>query len=234
MRATLEYIEDVAHNIRTFWFRPDKPAYHTAGQFTQVHLPLLKPDARGTKHWFTISSSPTEELIGLTTKFTPSEGSAFKQALRDLKPGAELTLADPMGDFVLPRDPSIPLLFVAGGIGVTPYRSMIRWLSDMNEKRDIHLLYSVRHPQEIAFPDLFQGYDMKFTSVVTEPDASWQGETGFLTPERIRQFIHPDPRTLVYLAGPEPMVEAFVDELKRQGLPGHRLVTDYFPGYETV
>jgi ferredoxin-NADP reductase len=199
-----------------------------------VHLPLLKPDVRGTKHWFTISSSPTEELIGLTTKFTPDEGSAFKQALRDLKPGAELTLADPMGDFVLPKDQSIPLLFVAGGIGVTPYRSIIKWLADVNEKRDIHLLYSVRHAREIAFPDLFQSYDMKFTSVITEPDPEWQGETGLLTAERILQFVGPDPRSLIYMAGPEPMVEAFVEELKSHGIPGHRLVTDYFPGYTSV
>lgn len=231
MRVKLEHIEDVAHTVRTFWFRPDQPVDYTAGQFTQVHLPLLKPDIRGTKHWFTISSSPTEELIGLTTKFTAKEGSEFKKALQALKPGAELALADPMGDFVLPKDPSIPLLFVAGGIGVTPYRSMIKWLHDMGQRRDIHLLYSVRDARELAFSDLFTEYGLRLSPVVTEPHASWDGATGLLSAGQIFEHIGSDQRTLVYVAGPEPMVETFVKELQQLGVPQHRLVTDYFPGY---
>jgi ferredoxin-NADP reductase len=231
MRVTLEHIEEVAYSIRTFWFRPDQPVDFVAGQFTQVHLPLLKPDVRGTKHWFTISSSPTEELIGLTTKFTAREGSAFKQALQALKPGSELTLADPMGDFVLPKDSSIPLLFVAGGIGVTPYRSMIKWLHDREEKRDIHLLYSVRDARELAFSGLFTKYGLKVTPVVTEPHSSWNGDTGLLSAKQISGHIGSDQRTLIYIAGPEPMVETFAKDLRQLGVPQHRLVTDYFPGY---
>ncbi len=235
MRVTLEQIEEVAQNIRTFWFRPDKSVYYTAGQFTQVHLPIDQPDARGSKHWFTISSSPTEKLIGLTTKFMPGDGSAFKHALRGLQPGDELILAEPMGDFVLPKDQTIPLLFVAGGIGVTPFRSIVKWLTDVHEERDVHLVYSVRNSKELAFRDLFTDYGLKkFTPIVTEPEKDWQGETGVLTAKRIQQFLGPDPRTLIYVAGPEPMVETFVDDLQTLGLPKHRLVTDYFPGYTKI
>ena len=234
MDVTLQHIEDVADSIKVFWFKPDRAIRHVAGQFTQIHLPLELMDERGDKHWFTISSSPTEELIGITTKFTSNEGSAFKQALGRLQPGTKLTLAEPMGDFVLPKDTSIPLLFVAGGIGVTPYRSMIKWLNDTKEQRDVHLVYSVREPGELAFLDLFQSHDMTFTPIVTEPDVDWQGGTGLLSAERILASADADHRTLIYISGPEPMVEQFVKDLKQAGIPAHRLVTDYFPGYTKI
>lgn len=231
---TLEYIEDVAKHIKTFWFRPDKPARYVAGQFTQIQLPLAHPDERGVRHWFTLSSSPTEELIGITTKFAAGKGSTFKHALQDFKPGDELDLIEPIGDFVLPKDKTIPLLFVAGGIGVTPMRSMIKWLTDVHEKREIQLLYSVRGHEELAFTDLFKSYDMQFTPIVTEPDDQWAGETGMLSAERILKHAGSDPRTLIYVSGPEPMVERFVEDFKSLGVPSHRLVTDYFPGYRGI
>ncbi len=234
MKVKLERVEDVAKNIRMFWFRPPEPVDFVAGQFTQVYLPVDKLDERGNRHWFTISSSPTEELIGLTTKFAPNHGSAFKAALEKFQPGDELTLSHPLGDFVLPKDKSIPLLFVAGGIGITPFRSMVKWLTDVSQQRDIHLVYSVRTKEELAFTDIFGAYDMEFTPVVTEPDPDWQGKTGVLTAERIKGFMEDDPGQLVYTAGPEPMVEAFVDGLQKLGVSDKRLVTDYFPGYDAV
>lgn len=233
MYVTLDHIEDNARYIKTFWFRPEGRVRHVAGQFTQINLPLDHPDERGSKHWFTISSSPTEALLGITSKFAPGQSSTFKQALANLEPGARLTLAEPMGDFVLPKDKTIPLLFVAGGIGITPYRSLAKWLIDKGEKRDVHLAYSTRTAEELAFLDIFKSYDMKFTPVVTEPTKEWKGQTGVLTAKQILRLADVQgPRTLVYIAGPEPMVEQFVDELRSLGIANHRLVTDYFPGYE--
>lgn len=227
--ARFDHQEDIAGHIKSFWFKPERPLRYIAGQFTQLQLPLSNPDARGDKHWFTLSSSPSEPLVGITTKFTPEAGSSFKQALLDLQPGDPVLLAEPMGDFVLPKDPTIPLLFVAGGIGVTPIRSIIRWLHDTNEQRSVHLLYSVRKTHELAFRDLFEMYDMTLTPIVTEPDPSWQGQSMPLTSDQIMQLA--GPHHLVYLSGPEPMVETFVDELRGQGFPHHRLITDYFSGY---
>ncbi len=235
MHVTLDHIEDIARNIKTFWFKPDRPVRYTAGQFTAISLPLKRPDERGVRHWFTISSSPTQPMIGITTKFTPDHGSTFKSALQDLKPGDRLVLSDPMGDFVLPQDKTIPLLFVAGGIGITPMHSMIRWLDHTGETRPIQLAYSVRDESELAFRDLFESHPLEFVPIVTEPKPGWSGETGMLSAERILSFEHAqDPRSLIYLAGPEPMVEQFVDELQRLGVPYHRLVTDYFPGYKSI
>lgn len=234
MEVRLDHIETVARNIKTFWFAPEKPVRYVAGQFTEFHLPLDKADERGTKHWFTLSSSPTEPLLGITTKFTPGAGSRFKDFLAGLTPGANLSLAEPMGDFVLPQDKGIPLLFIAAGIGVTPMRSMVKWLADTGEKRDIHLVYAARSSKELAFIDLFEAYPLKFTPLITEPDKDWHGETGMLTTTRIMKFAETQPKPLVYISGPEPMVEQFVEELQKLGIDKHRLVTDYFPGYEGV
>lgn len=233
MKVIFDHSEDVAKNVKTFWFRPVESARYVAGQFTQISLPLDHPDERGDKHWFTLSSSPTEELIGITTKFAPEHMSAFKNALGRLQKGTELALADPMGDFVLPKDKTIPLLFIAGGIGITPYRSMIKWLSDQHEKRTIHLVYSVRKAEELAFLDLFQEHDMTFTPIVTEPEPDWRGEAGMLTAERILELADTMNDPLIYISGPEPMVEDFFAKLDKS-VPKHRLVTDYFPGYTGV
>lgn len=234
MHVTLERVEDKALHIKMFWFRPEKPVEYISGQFTQMQLPLDHPDTRGSKHWFTISSSPTEAMIAITTKFAPNHGSTFKHALEKLKPGAKLNLADPMGDFVLPKNKSMPLLFVAGGIGITPYRSIIKWLVDTGERRDIHLVYGVRDKRELAFLDLFKQYDMKFTPIVTEPDSGWKGEKGLLSAKRILELAGEKSNRLIYISGPEPMVEKFVDDLDKLNVPKSRLVTDYFPGYTQV
>jgi ferredoxin-NADP reductase len=234
MNVTLDHIEDIATNIKTFWFKPERPVHYTAGQFTEMYLPHPNADERGQKHWFTISSSPTDPLISITTKFATDRSSTFKQTLRALTPGAQLHLADPMGDFVLPKDKNIPLVFVAGGIGVTPMHSMIKYLDDTTEKRKITLLYGVAHQDEIAFSKLFEHADITFTPIVKEPHPGWKGEVGSLSAKRILEAVGDAQNTLIYVSGPEPMVEHFVDDLKSMGINKHRLVTDYFPGYTQV
>lgn len=232
MHVKLDHIEDIASSIKTFWFKPEKPVHYTAGQFTELFLPHEGADDRGIKRYFTLSSSPSEPLLSITTKHAAENGSTFKNTLFGLRPGTELVMAEPMGDFVLPKDTTIPLVFVAGGIGVTPMRSMTKWMLDTGESRIVHLLHAANSPSELAFYDLFkQKYGGNFIPVVKEADNNWEGEVGSLTPERVKDLIGSDARTLVYLSGPEPMLEAFAAELKQSGVDDHRIVTDYFPGY---
>src|SRR5688572_27736052 len=169
MNVTFDHTEDVAHNIKTFWFRPERKVRYIAGQFTEIYLPHDDADDRGIRRWFTLSSSPTDDLVSITTKFASHRSSTFKQHLSDLKPGTPLKLADPMGDFVLPKDPGIPIVFVAGGMGITPMHSMVKWLEDTGEKRDVHLIYAVTEEDELAFVPLFKNYNLKFTPVVKTP-----------------------------------------------------------------
>ncbi|HEU4914535.1 MAG TPA: FAD-dependent oxidoreductase [Candidatus Saccharimonadales bacterium] len=234
MKAVLDHIEDTAANIKTFWFKPERSVHQTAGQFTELYLPHQQSDNRGDKRWFTLSNSPADKLLSITTKYAGESSSSFKKYLFSLQPGAPVSLADPMGDFVLPKDTSIPIVYVAGGIGVTPIHSMVKYLLGANEKRNITLIYAVNHQDELAFGELFQNSDIKYIPVVKEPGPGWTGEVGTVTTERILSAMRPSEQSLVYLSGPEPMVEALADALKKAGVSKNRIVTDFFPGYTSI
>lgn len=232
MKVTFTHKKPIAEHIFSFHFEPQQHVHYTAGQFIELHLPHKGPDNRGTKRWFTLSSSPHEDHLAITTNFSPGEGSTFKQTLLSLKPGTAVDMASPMGDFVLPKDPSIPLLFVAGGIGCTPFRSIIKDLELTKEKRNIKLIYAAQKPEKIAFEELFQSYlGENFLTVFTQPPADWKGARGHLTAGMIREIGQPTDDHYIYLSGPEPMVETLNDDLKTSGFSKRHLYTDFFPGY---
>lgn len=224
--------EAIAENIVSFYFEPERPVRYTAGQFIELYLPHDNADKRGIKRWFTLSSSPHEELLAITTNLTPEKGSTFKQALRSLEQGSVLSMASPMGDFVLPKDPSIPLLFVAGGIGCTPFRSIIKDLELTKEKRDIKLIYATQTPDKIAFEKLFKSQlGANFSTVFTQPPANWKGATGHLTAGMIKEIGQPTDDHYIYISGPEPMIETLNKDLKSLGINKRHIYTDFFPGY---
>lgn len=231
MNVSLDHIEHNADHIYTLWLQPASKQSYLAGQYIEMYLPHTNPDDRGEKRWFTLSSSPTEELLAITTKHAGDPVSSFKQHLFALKPGNSLTLSEPMGDFVLPKDTSIPLVFVVGGIGVTPVRSMVKWLLDNHQQRDITLIYGVKNSSEIAFTEVFETYGLTPEVIVSEPDDGWQGPTGHITTEHILEVSDNDPRTLIYVSGPEPLTEKLEANLKAAGVSPDRLVLDFFPGY---
>jgi ferredoxin-NADP reductase len=231
MRATFDRSQVSAKNIRTFWFEPEKPVRYVAGQYTQIRLPHENMDSRGDKRWFTLSSSPSEKSVSITTRLDPERPSTFKKTLFKLEPGAEVNLADAMGDFVLPKQKDIPLVFVAGGLGITPMHSMIKWLEDTGEKREISLYYASHTLEEIAFREFFENASVDFKMILNEPPEHWQGLSGRLTSDVIYNLPGVKDKSLVYISGPEPMVQAFHKELNRNGIPEHRLVVDEFPGY---
>lgn len=231
MKVVFDHKEEVAKNIYTLWFRPEKPIRYIAGQFTEIRLPHENTDARGEKRWFTLSSSPTEELVSITTRLDPQQPSTFKQALFSLESGAELNFAEPMGDFVLPQKKDIPIVFIAGGIGVTPMRSMIKWLVDSGERRQIKLFYAANSFEDVAFRELFESAPIDFEIILSTPSAGRTGRSGRLTSDVIIDLPGVKENALVYVSGPEPMVEAFYKELQAKGVAEHRLVMDYFPGY---
>lgn len=236
MKAKLvrTHTENLAGNIISFWFEPEKPLDYVAGQYTELSLPHEQPDDRGTKRWFTLSSSPSDApLVSITTKFA-QKPSSFKAALRGLKPGDNVHLAEPFGDFVLPVDERIPLVFVAGGIGITPFHSIIKFLYDTKQERDITFLYSVAAEHEMIFQDLFEPYGMKRVLVVDKPQGSWDGETGQLTGQRIVDLTHPVDDALIYISGPGLMVEALKEQLIKLDIDKTRVVGDFFPGYTNI
>ncbi len=234
MRVIFDHAQPEAAHITTFYFKPEKPIHYTAGQFIELTLAHPKADARGIKRWFTLSSSPSDTLLSITTKLAGENSSSFKKALFSLKPKAELAISAPMGDFVLPKLLQTPLIFVAGGIGITPFHSILSWLADTQETRPIKLLYGVRTEEEIIFQDTFDRANQHATIVVSEPSAAWGGERGKLNAELILGLEKPQKDTLVYLSGPEPMVESLEKNLRTAGLERHQLVLDRFPNYRSI
>ncbi len=223
MTVVYSHKELTADNIYTFYFKPSQPVKYTAGQFIELRLPHKSPDSRGDKRWFTLSSSPTEDALTITTKIS-EPSSTFKKTLLALKAGKVVHMSDAMGDFVLPKDAAIPLIFVAGGIGITPVHSIVQWLIDRAEKRDITIIYAAASASERAFLPLFKQYALKLIE--------YSGDR--LSAEVIIDLVDPPPRCQIYLSGPEPMIEALVAQFDKTPVGTDRLVTDYFVGYKQI
>ena len=221
MTVTYNHAKNVANNITSFYFEAETPLKYIAGQFIELTLPHKNPDTRGIKRWFTLSSSPTETSIAITTKKS-SPSSSFKQQLWSLQPGDIVEMSSPMGDFVLPKDKSIPLLFMAGGIGVTPFRSMVQWLSDKHLKRQIQLIYVARDNKDLAFLPLFRSYNLSLDTIIGK----------ILTAQDIVRLSNGIKNKLVYMSGPEPMIESLFKQFNEIGTPNNQLIGDYFPNYD--
>ena len=234
MQVIFDHTQVEASNITTFFFKPEKPFSYTAGQFIEFRLPHDHPDSRGQHRWFTLSSSPSQDLLSITTKFTPDKGSTFKQALSGLKRGDAVNFSEPLGDFVLPKFMQTPLVFVAGGIGITPIHSMLQWVADSGEERPIKLLYGVKSEDDIAFQDTFDRAKQHATIVVEEPSEAWGGERGRLNAEMILGLEKPSDDTLIYLSGPEAMMETLIEDILKAGINPRQIVRDTFPGYHTL
>lgn len=222
MKAFLDHTQSEENNIISYWFEPETPVQFTPGQYLRWYLPHANPDARGERRFFTLSSSPTESpLISFTTKFSTSNSSSFKTRLKALKPGDEIEFTGPMGDFVLPKDPNIPLVFVAGGIGCTPFRSIAKWLQDSNQKRSIKFVYCARSLDEVAFEKLFKTNSATFTVFTGRPKAT-----------QILDLT--DKNETFYLSGPEQMIDGLSQNLISKGIDKNRIITDLFPGYKVI
>lgn len=233
MKLVFDHVKDESSHIHTFFFKTETPLSYTAGQYIELTLPHNKPDDRGIKRWFTLSSSPGEELVSITTRIIP-ESSTFKKALINLTPGDSLSFTGPMGDFVLPKLIQTPLVFVAGGIGITPFHSILAWLAYAMEERPIQLIYGVRTEEEIIFQDTFAAANQHATIVVEKPSSAWGGERGKLSAELILGLSKVTDDTLIYISGPENMVEALQHDLKKAGINNNQLVGDFFPNYNSI
>lgn len=226
MNVRLLETEKLSDNIISFHFAPEYPQNYTAGQYVELIIPHKNPDSRGIKRWFTLSSSPTEQNFTITTKFPDSKPSTYKKALSSLEKGDVVKMVDPMGDFVLPKDKNIILHFVAGGIGITPFRSMIKWLIDTKQKRNIRLIYAVKNYKQLVFIDEFKKYGDDIQVV-----KSSSTNLNNLTSPVISTYKTDD---MIYISGPETMVEKLTNKLLELGIDKTRLVSDYFPGYTDI
>jgi ferredoxin-NADP reductase len=214
--------ENLVDNVWAFRFEPSEPMHWTAGQYMRVELPHENPDAEGTKRYFTVSSAPYEHIAQITTRVT---GTTFKTALAALPIGAEMPLlAMPEGDFIWEGSDK-PLIFVAGGIGITPFYSILKQRVNDHQPINVTLVYGNRTDQIPFQPEFDQWHavnpQFKVQYVIGEP----------LTGKKLAE-LNPDlNKAEVYVSGPEPMVEALGEQLKAAGLPDAQLKQDFFPNY---
>lgn len=217
-------IKDADH-IYTYYFEPENTLRYIAGQFLEFHISHEHPDDRGQKRWFTLSSSPTESHIAITTKIDPEKPSSFKKKLHSLKPGDAIDISEAMGDFILPKDESTKLVFIAGGIGVTPFRSMITWITQKHATRSIQLIYLAQSQSQVAFMD---DLSQPFVELHVLSDGKRHSALD------LEKLIGEIKTKHIYVSGPEPMAKALATDFKSMGLNRYQIVTDYFPGYESI
>jgi len=227
----------IAKDTYDFWFAPDRALHFAPGQYLEWTLPNNKSDSRGNRRYFTISSSPAEDGIAMGVKFNEN-GSSFKRRLLALNPGDTMAAGQLSGDFTIPGDPKTKLAFIAGGIGITPFRSMIRSAMDRQEPRSIVLFYANRKQEEIAYKEVWDEAQkqLQIKTVYTLTDASsvpegWKGYTGHFSEDMIRRELPDFPERRFYLSGPRSMITVCERLLKKMGVPGNHIKTDFFPGF---
>ncbi len=235
--TTLRGNEPVAEGTAAFRFaRPEGFAFR-AGQ--SMSLTLVDPpetDARGATRVFSVASAPFEEDLVIATRM---RDSAFKRVLRGLAPGAPIKLRGPNGVFTLPDDALRPVVFLAGGIGITPFVSMLRQEHHERSARPRQLLYSNRRPEDAPFLAELQamaqeGSPLTLAATMTDMAASrrpWNGATGMIDGAFIARHADLAARPVCYVAGPPAMVTALKAALRAAGVPDADLRSDEFFGY---
>jgi len=213
---------ETGNAVSVFFDLPTNNYTWVPGQY--IALSFNENDgSHDNKHWFTIASAPESKQIQITTRDT---GSAFKTRLKDLEAGTEVFISAPEGDFTW-RHTNLPIVFVAGGIGITPFHSMLESRFMNNQDVDAHLAY-INRDENYVFKDKLEKYKTGMPSLKIDY------QTGKIDKELITNVVPNINQSLVYLSGPEPMVESVGAELITSGLNENQLIRDWFPGYDST
>jgi glycine betaine catabolism B len=233
---TLRRKRKIAANAVDFVFKPSHQLAFEPGQYMEFTLAHQHPDSRGNRRYFTLASSPTEENLHLGVRFYP-EGSSFKRSMYSLDNRTKMLAGQVAGDFTLPKDPNEKLVFIAGGIGITPFRSMLKYLTDAKEPRDIILFYANKTADEIAYTDILNqaqtlpGIRIFYTLTDTaSPPRNWRGLTGRINASMIRKLVPDYQNRTFYLSGPPEMVRETERMLKDIQVNPNHIKKDFFPG----
>lgn len=211
--------------VETFVFEPREPLSWKPGQYLHYVLHHEPTDNRGSDRWFTVASAPFEKRVQITTRFADDTSSSFKKKLFSLVPGKSIEMSVAEGDFVI-EDPALEYVFIAGGIGITPFHSMLKQADHDGVRLNVTLLYGNRD-ENIVFKGELEGFAKNNPNLRINY---------LLNPQKIdeasiKENVSDLAKPLFYVSGPAPMVFALQETLKQMGVEESRIKLDDFPGY---
>lgn len=223
----------------TMAFRFEKPSGWTfkAGQY--LDMTLLDPsetDSEGNIRSFSIASAPHEDTLMVATRM---RDTAFKRVLKTMPIGNVVKIEGPSGDLVLQDDSTRTAVLLAGGIGITPFRSIVHWAAREKLPHRIVLFYSNRRPEDAPFLAELQRLESdnlkyKLIASMTEMKKShrpWNGEIGFINQEMLGRYLEDTASPIYYIAGPPGMVKGLQEMLSKAGLNDEDIRAEEFSGY---
>ena len=236
-RVKLKRREEVATGTTAFYFEKPEDFQFKAGQFlrfTSIDPP--ETDAEGNRRSFSIASAPHENDLMIATRM---RDTAFKRVLKSMAPGSELEIKGPYGKMTLHEDQTRPAVFLTGGIGITPFRSIVLAASHAGLNHRLHLFYSNGRPDDAAFLRELAAIEQlninyRFIPIITSAnftDPSWQGEKGRIDAALLSRFLGEVTNPVYYIAGPEGLVTAIKITLGDAGVNEEDIRAEQFAGY---
>ena len=229
--------EEVAEGTMAFHFEKPSGFDFKAGQSADVTL--IDPpdtDAEGNTRTFSISSPPFEDELVFTTRM---RDTAFKRSLKKVPLATEVKIGSAAGSFTLHKNPAKPAVFLAGGIGITPFLSIVRQADHDRLPHKLYLFYSNRRPEDAAFLDTLQTLEttnsnFRLICTMTEMSKSnkeWKGETALIDKEVLSRHLAVLQGPIYYIAGPPTMVAAMRQTLLGAGVEEDDIRAEEFAGY---
>lgn len=239
MKLTLVEKRTEAEDTLSFFWKPEKKVKYLPGQFFYFTLPdLAYQDSRGPTRHFTLSSAPSEgDIISFTSRIRDESG--YKQTLKKLKVGTKIEGEGPNGTFILDEKEAGPHVFLAGGIGITPFRSILKYHIDQKLNTLMHLIYSNKTTELIAFRKELEEWDKKYENikvdiVISRPEESkekWKGLKGRVDGQMIKKLVGDLSKPTFWITGPPEFVEAMEDLLGKIGISSDKVRSEKFTGY---
>jgi ferredoxin-NADP reductase len=233
VKARVAEKREVAKGTLLVLFAVEGYPDYRPGHYFWVELPDRgHEDEKGLRRHISLVTSPTEHgVVGLATRL---RDTAFKRTLAELELGDEVEVEEPKGSFLLPEDTSVDYVFVAGGIGITVFRSMLRFIADEGLPYRVTLVYSNRDRESAAFLEELDELERRIDGlrvILTMTDEpGWEGETRHLDAAVLSELVGGLDGTFL-VAGPPAMAEAVAESLSAAGVGDERLLSDRFSGY---
>lgn len=209
---------------------------YIAGQYVRVTIDKDYEDERGKSRYFSAASAPSSQELMITTRIIKSP---FKMQLKALTPGEMVKFTGPLGQFVVDEEDTRPHVFIAGGIGITPFHSIVTQAAYKKLNTVFTLFCSYSTVEDIVYHDEFtriaeEYKNFIYVPTVTHPEESktlWNGEKGRLNDQMIHKYISDIDAAVYFIAGPATMVDALKRIITDMGVQEDRIKAENFPGY---